>query len=184
MKQALSFGTLLITPIVMTMLIMSCGSGEDGGIDSPRLDLLTAIDQGKTDIVRQHMQSGTDPNKGHVPVGIPLEGAYPLHLAVVKGDKEIIQILLDNGAKLELKAKNKDEATPLSWAAFFGNKDMVELLVEFGASINAIDANNLTPLDAAYFAWALSESDEEKENWRKIMGIIKDNGGVSAWEIK
>ena len=51
MKQALSFGTLLITPIVMTMLIMSCGSGEDGGIDSPRLDLLTAIDQGKTDIV-------------------------------------------------------------------------------------------------------------------------------------
>jgi hypothetical protein len=34
------------------------------------------------------MQSGTDPNKDPVPVGIPLEGAYPLHLVVVKGDKE------------------------------------------------------------------------------------------------
>ena len=71
------------------------------------LDLLTAIDKEKSDVVQQHMDSGTDPNKNPIPVGIPLEGAYPLHLAVVKGNREIVQILLDNGAKIDIKAKNK-----------------------------------------------------------------------------
>ena len=66
------------------------------------LDLLTAIDKEKSDVVQQHMDLGTDPNKNPGPVGTPLAGAYPLHLAVVKGNKEIVQILLDNGAKIDI----------------------------------------------------------------------------------
>ena len=96
--------------LLLSLMLLLVGCGREG----PTTDLLTAIDQEKSDAVRQHMDSGTDPNKNPGPVGTPLAGAYPLHLAVVKGNKEIVQILLDNGAQIDIKAKNKDEATPLA----------------------------------------------------------------------
>ena len=140
----------------------ACGSGVGkshifcrrcgGRLGEPlTLDLLTAIDKGKSDVVQRHMDSGTDPNKNPGPVRTPLAGAYPLHLAVVKGNKEIVQILLDNGAEIDIKAKNKDAATPLAWAAFFIQKDMVSLLIESEAPINALDAHEHTSLDSAFF---------------------------------
>ena len=100
------------------LLLVACGE------KSQTLDLLTAIDKEKSDVVQELLDSGIDPNKEPVPVDIPLEGAYPLHLAVVKGNKEIVKILLNNEADIDLKAKNNDQATPLHWAAFFGQKDM------------------------------------------------------------
>jgi len=130
------------------------------------------------------LESGIDPNKDPIPVGISLAGAYPLHLAVVKGNKEIVQILLGNGAQIDLKAKNKDKSTPLAWAAFFGKKDMVSLLIEYGAPINALDANHSTPLDGAVFVWRLSQDDEEKaKHLMEIMRILKANGGKHADEL-
>ena len=148
------------------------------------LDLLAAIDKQKSDVVKQHMDSGTDPNTNPIPVGIPLEGAYPLHLAVTKGNKEVVQILLDNGARIDLKAQNRDEATPLAWAAFFGQKDMVLLLIGSGAPINVLDANLGTPVDAAAFAWRLSHDYEEKAKpLMEILTILKANGGKHADEL-
>ena len=148
------------------------------------LDLLTAIDKGKSDVVQQHMDLGTDPNKNPGSVDTPLAGAYPLHLAVVKGNKEIVQILLDNGAEIDIKAKNKDEATPLAWAAFFIQKDMVSLLIKSGAAINVLDANHGTPVDAAAFAWRLSHDYQEKAKpLMEILTILKANGGKHADEL-
>ena len=160
------------------LLLVACGE------KSQTLDLLTAIDKEKSDVVQELLDSGIDPNKDPVPVDIPLEGAYPLHLAVVKGNKEIVQILLDNGAKIDIKAKNKDEATPLAWAAFFGQKDVVLLLIEAGAAINVLDANHGTPVDAAAFAWRLSHDYEEKAKpLMEILTILKANGGKHADEL-
>ena len=125
------------------------------------------------------LDSGNDPNEDAGP-----EGAYPLHLAALKGNKEIVQILLDNGANIDLKAKNKDEAPPLAWAAFFGQKDMVLLLIKSGAAMNVVDANRATPLDAADFAWELSRADKEKERIHmNIITILKSNGGKSARDL-
>jgi len=91
---------------------------------------------------------------------------------------------LENGAHIDIKAKNKDEATPLHWAAFFGQKDMVSLLIESGAPINVLDANGLTPRDSGFFSWSLSQDDEGKTGlYREIMTIIEDNGGLSALEL-
>ena len=130
------------------------------------------------------MDSGIDPNIDSGPVGTPLAWAYPLHLAALKGNKEIVQILLDNGAKIDLRATNKDEATPLAWAAFLGQKDVVSLLIEAGAPINAIDANQYTPLDAAGIAWRASQDNEEKaKKLMEIMTILKANGGKHADEL-
>ena len=84
------------------------------------------------------MHAGTDPNKNPIPRGIPFEGAYPLHLAVLKGSSGITKILIDSGADIDIKAKNQDEAPPLHWAVFFIKDEMVTLLVELGSSINEL----------------------------------------------
>ena len=150
----------------------------------PTQGLITAIDTENTESVKEILGAGINPNKNPVPVGFPLTGAYPLHLAVVKGNKEIVQILLDNGAKIDIKAKNKDEATPLAWAAFLGQKDAVSLLIEAGAPINPIDANQYTPLDAAGIAWRASQDNAAwAKNLMEIMTIIKANGGKHADEL-
>ena len=174
MKRRLVRLRLLLAP---PMLLLKGRRGK-----SQTLDLLTAIDKGKSDVVQGLLESGIDPNNDPMPEG--LQGAYPLHLAVVKGNKEIVQILLDNGAKIDLKAKNKDEATPLAWAAFFGQKDMVSLLIEAGAPINVLDANHGTPLDAVVFVWRLSQNDEGKaKRLMEIITILKANGGKHADEL-
>ena len=168
---------LLLLPALMVML-----AGCDK--ETQTSDLLTAVDKGQSDVVQELLDVGIDPNIDAGPVGTSLAGAYPLHLAALKGNTEIVQILLDNGAKIDLRATNKDEATPLAWAAFFGQKDVVSLLIEAGAPINAIDANQYTPLDAAGIAWRASQDKAAwAQNLMEIMTILKVNGGKHADEL-
>ena len=163
----------LLLLVVSMLLLVACKEERQTS------DLLTAIDKGQSDVVQELLGSGIDPNKDAGP-----EGAYPLHLAALKGNKEIVQILLDNGAKIDLRATNKDEATPLAWAAFLGQKDVVSLLIEAGAPINAIDANQYTPLDAAGMAWRASQDNAAwAKNLMEIMTILKANGGKHADEL-
>ena len=169
----LKLTTLLLLLAAAALLLLACNQ------KTQTIDLLTAIDTGQSDVVQELLESGIDPNKD-----ANSDGAYPLHLAVVKGNKEIVQILLDNGAQIDLKAKNKDEATPLAWPAFFGQKDMVSLLIESGAPINVLDANHSTPLDAVVFVWKLSQDDEEKaKHLMEIITILKSNGGKHADDL-
>ena len=114
------------------------------------MTLLDAIDQGRADIVRDHMESGTDPDKTFIPPGLPAAGASALHLAVIKNNREITELLLDNGSDIGVRAVDAFQGTLLEWAAFYGIRDMVILLVEAGADLNAKNAFGTTPLDAAY----------------------------------
>ena len=164
---------MLLLLLVGMLLLGACKEENQSS------DLLTAVDEGQSDVVQELLDSGIDPNKD-----ASSDGAYPLHLASLKGNKEIVQILLDNEAKIDLRATNKDKATPLAWAAFLGQKDVVSLLIEAGAPINAIDANQYTPLDAAGIAWRANQDDEEKaKKLMEIMTILKDNGGKHADEL-
>lgn len=177
----------------LVIALASCGGGTSTSgpapqsistdiVSVPEIDLLTAIAEKKVDIVQQHMDAGTNPNTDPIPKGNDLEGAYPLHLAALIGNIEVIQILIDNGATLDLPAKNKDLATPLHWAAFFLQSDSVETLIQAGAPINMLDANDGTPLDAINFIWFISESDKRRLA-EPIISFIKDNGGKSAREL-
>ena len=157
----------------LAMLVISCG-GETGPstieddtlnsdvgdtivtVEPPKRSLLAAVDQDKVDLVQQHMDAGTDPNEVSAPIGVVMihlsqygaEGAYPLHLAVLKDNKESVKILIDGGAKIDIKTKNENGFTPLHWAAYYCLKDMVTVLIESGAPVNSLDARNATQLDA------------------------------------
>lgn len=127
----------------MLLAAVACGSKPPG---TPLLD---AIDQEDVEVVREHMELGTDPNETFIPPGIPFEGASALHVAALKDNREIAQILLENGADIDIRAKDQFAGPPLEWAVFFGIKDMGVFLIESGADLNAKNAIGTTPIDAA-----------------------------------
>ena len=97
--------------LVLVLPLISCG-GNSENISTSSADLLTAIDEGDVTIIKQHIDAGTNINDYPIPEGLPFEGAQPLHLAVLKSNAEIVKMLLGNGSQIDIKAKNKDEATP------------------------------------------------------------------------
>jgi ankyrin repeat protein len=76
------------------------------------------------------------------------EGNRALDIACLKGDVEVARLLLEHGARPELR--NKTGATPLHDAALSGNKEVIEVLLMHGADVNAIDSESRsTPLHYA-----------------------------------
>jgi len=65
-----------------------------------------------------------------------VSGATPLNIAVEAGQKEVADLLLDNGANVNAKF-GQLRLTPLHIAASQGNKDLAALLIEHGADVNA-----------------------------------------------
>ena len=90
-----------------------------------------------------------DINKAFLDTVGPGDGASPLHLAVLTSNKEIARLLIDNGADINIKAKDVDAGTPLHWAVYLGDREMAELLVEQGADVNAENKAGYRPIDLA-----------------------------------
>ncbi|MEE6525200.1 hypothetical protein FKM82_025065 [Ascaphus truei] len=114
-----------------------------------------------------------------VDVNCPHDTLMPLHCACMVCDAECVELLLENGARVDSVdgyqrtalhyAAEKDDAcvetllefgadpnapdgnqdTPLHWAAFKNMADCVRVLLEGGAKVNARDYNQDTPLSWA-----------------------------------
>ena len=95
----------------------------------------------------------------------------PLHIAAAYKRKEIIELLIANGANV--KAKDRDEWTPLHFATNAGHRGIAELLIANGANVNAMDTGGETPLDKA----------RTKGNYEAISLLIKHDGKTGA-ELK
>ena len=75
----------------------------------------------------------------------------PLHFAAAGGHLEIAKLLVENGAKIDVK--NKLGATLVHEAASADHLELLKWLVAQGADINAKDEEGSTPLD-----WSSGES--------------------------
>ena len=71
-------------------------------------------------------------------------GEYPIHFAVAYGSKEIVQILINHGASID--ENYEDGYTLLHAAIIMNDKAMVELLLKNGANIEAEGKKEETPL--------------------------------------
>ena len=175
---------LIALVLLATGLVGISCKDSSAEISTPSVDLLTAIDKENISVIKQHIDAGTNINNYPIPKGLPFEGAEPLTLAVLKGNAEIVQLLLVNGADIEIKAENKDKATPLHWAAFFHQEEMASLLIKSGANVNSIDANGLTPLDSATYSKLTVMNDAKKlEKIMRIIEILIKNDGKSASDL-
>ena len=151
------------------------------------LNIFDAIGEENVLAVQRHLDAGTNPDESFIPRGYPFEGASALHVAALVGNEEIVQLLIDNGANIEVKAKDESGGTPLQWVAFFGIDDMTEFLVNAGADINAEDNNGCTPLCAALIANPfVDEADIEtfKNGRAAIVAFLEMRGAVETLGIE
>ncbi len=88
--------------------------------------LLEAVRKSDVPTVKQLLEAGTDANsKGRYDV-------TALFFACDRGNVEVVRLLLDNGAEMNVKDTFYG-ATPLGWAAFNERAAVVELMLERGA---------------------------------------------------
>ncbi|WP_341815607.1 MULTISPECIES: ankyrin repeat domain-containing protein [unclassified Wolbachia] len=73
-------------------------------------------------------------------------GFTPLHNAVLKDHKEIVEFLIQTGANVDAQHLY---GTPLHYAVSYCHKETVEVLLEKGANVNAVNTHGMTPLDYA-----------------------------------
>jgi hypothetical protein len=91
-------------------------------------------------------------------------GDTPLHTAASEGHKDVVELLLANGADVNVVDQNDE--TPLHGAAGHGQKDVVELLLSKGADVNARMYGGSTPVRRA-----------EKENHTEVVKLLRKHGG-------
>ncbi|KAG6384985.1 hypothetical protein SASPL_153808 [Salvia splendens] len=72
-----------------------------------------------------------------------VEGLTPLHLAVLKGNRELIELLLVKRAHIEAESL---DGTPLQVAVSRGNAEAVKCLLSHGANVGKHNLQQLIPL--------------------------------------
>ncbi|KAJ7137873.1 ankyrin repeat-containing domain protein [Mycena epipterygia] len=114
--------------------------------------LQAASDEGHEQVVKLLLQNGanyygnamqTGLFQGHSPlsdqgVGVNTEGGYhgnALQAASYEGNKQVVQLLLENGA--DVNAQGGHHGNALQAASLSGHKQLVQFLIEEGANVNA-----------------------------------------------
>lgn len=75
------------------------------------------------------------------------DGWTPLHWAIFKDNKDIVELLISKGANIN--AKDNRGMSPLNTAAWYGHKDIAELLLASGANISDKTNGGNAPLHSA-----------------------------------
>ena len=109
---------LLLTTIAAVVLV-GCGPS------APDISIRDAIESGNIEAVKQHLAAGTDVNAND------RSGSTPLHHAAEGGHKELIELLIENGADLNVKDETLGK-TPLGWAIHRKKTEAADLLRKHG----------------------------------------------------
>jgi hypothetical protein len=148
---------LLLTTIAAVVLV-GCGGSQQSAptpeskpepptAKAPDISIHDAVSERDIKAVKQHLAAGTDVNAKD-----DERGQTPLEYAAITGRKELVELLIANGA--DVNALDKHGRTHLHAAAVHGQKEIAELLIAGGADVNALVAvpkykRNYTPLDLA-----------------------------------
>ena len=108
---------------------------------SQQVGLHEAVIQGNLEAVRLHIKNGS-----YLDEKEPSGGSTPLITAAVFGKTEIAKVLIEAGARVNLK--NNEGSTALISAAFFGRLEIVEALLANGADRNIRNNAGSTALDS------------------------------------
>ncbi len=71
-------------------------------------------------------------------------GNTPMHWAAKRGDKEVLAILLENGARFDIPSDADPQLLPFHWAAGDGTIDALEFFLEHGQFIDMQDGLGCT----------------------------------------
>lgn len=114
-------------------------------------DIYTAAQAGNTDAIRKILSKDE-------PVDLDKPGsAYklaPLHLAALFGQAEVVSLLADAGA--DVNVRSNDGGTPLHAAVFLGHADVVDVLLNHGANPHLINDRGETPRSGLGANWEIT----------------------------
>ncbi|KAL8708801.1 MAG: hypothetical protein Q9220_006362 [cf. Caloplaca sp. 1 TL-2023] len=120
--------------------------------ENQREALLSAVKQGDDLLLEVAIAEGANVNaKG-------ADGNAPLHLAAMMGNPDIVQLLIDHKANVDITSTPRGDAlarkfngsrTPLHWACDKGHEETARLLIENGADVSAKNCTGRTPLQEA-----------------------------------
>jgi ankyrin repeat protein len=113
----------------------------------PSIDIHAAVLTGNLDVVKQHIEAGTDINQKE-----PMSGSTPLMSAATFNKTEIAKVLIN--AKADLSLKNNDGGTALHTAAFFGRIEIVQLLIDAKADKTIRNNFGATPREIVMVEYA------------------------------
>ena len=126
-------------------LLLKHGATPDESSDPNSTQLLKAVKDRAAVSVRKLLEKDAKSNSQDT------ENIYAkaLYNAVYDGNAEIVELLLQHGARHDIHI-NKGWL-PLTLAAYNGNIEITKLLIQHGADVNATNRDGVTPLYAA--AW-------------------------------
>ena len=116
---------LLIT--IAALVLVGCGeSASEAKIND-------AVFHNQIEDVKEWLKGGNDVNSKSI-----YSGWTPLHVAARYGAKEATELLIKNGANINIKTGDRPSVgkTPLHLAAWGGHFDIVEILIAKGADLN------------------------------------------------
>lgn len=111
--------------------ILKLYSNAGFDINKHSVALLYAINKNQLSTVNCLISLGANPNFNNY-------DGNPLGLAVKKKNKDIVEILLKNGADVDLISV-QDSTTPLFKCALYGNSDIAKILINNGANIDYVN---------------------------------------------
>ncbi len=108
--------------------------------------LTAAVGNGYTSVVKDLLRHGCDLNLQPAIIirSKTIKTDAAIHIAAIKGNINILQLLLDADADVNLPGSSGN--TALSKAAFHGKLDSVKMLVKAGALVNAKEHHQMSPL--------------------------------------
>jgi len=144
---------MLFISTIAAVVLVGCGS-------VPK-DIWEAAKQGDVEAVKQFIAADSDVNAkdGY--------GVTPLYHAAGHSHKEIVELLIANGADVNT---NDSGGTPLHHAV---TKEIAELLIAKGADVNAKADNGLTPLNMSI-----------ERHLTEITTLLRKHGGKTGEELK
>jgi ankyrin repeat protein len=140
------------------------------GVQDLFQDLIEAVaDQEQAEVIASLLNRGTQ-------VGVNLDvnlkdedGLTPLHLAAISGQTEVVKLLLDHGAQIEV-IDDQTGGTPLHFAAQRGHAHTAAALLRGGAPIEVADLNGQTALHLAV----------QKFQRETLVLLLKESTSVNA----
>jgi ankyrin repeat protein len=148
-------------------LLIDAGAKVNEKFQGATLLHITATFAGNKALTELLIANGLDVN-AKIISSSETQGSTPLHLAAGTGKAEVAEVLIRNGAEVNIK-NSYHHYTPLHLAALNGKKAVAELLINKGADVNAKSETGVTPLDLA-----------TEKGKKELVDLLRKHGGVSG----
>jgi len=140
-RDALQYAAWLDWPLLIKRLI-ELGLDKNAATGTWDPPLHVAARNGSSLALEALLKAGVDPNI------VTEDKETPLTFVTAKNRKDMVALLVENGADVKVKSGPRDQ-TPLHIAAGEGNVEIARLVLEHGCDVNALDSTGLTPVNQA-----------------------------------